>query len=698
MDTRLDALEAAPGGSGTGASNLINVRDYIGSVVAGDWAPAFAAARLAFLAAVAAGDPCGGIFVPADPLPYTVKKPGSQIPSINLRGLNNFILCGDGPGSVIQMTGSGGGGSWHMIAIGGTSANVRVSNLTLDGNKDNLTNLDPSEQTHLVIVAGTIAGGSADRITFDNVTFKNADGDGIAILPLTGDYGAGETASGVDVLACRFLDCDRSGISNQRNAELVTIGHCYFKGIRDQSIDFEPTSGVGTARATRRYIIMHNVIVHNTVANAVSLSGISATDPSLQNIFAYNQLIGGVIGANDAQDMLLQGNVIIGGLDDASPLLNLLGTAKNVRVYGNHFERPIGATCADILHMSTSGGGFATGVSFVNNVFVMRGGAGGDNCIALLNGTDIRFFGNTIENYHAPTFALNTMALASVGPANNATFTIDSGGPAKTYTFKTTLTGAANEVKLGATNSDTCDNIVAAITAGAGAGTKYGTGTTAHTTVTARVGRSDTVTITALVSGTSGNNIITVDSVISPDPLAANLLFSSGTLLGGGNITQAVKIAASSGSAANRIEFSENTIIGSSGGGTLTYGVLAVADGGALSRLRMNHNEFVGCTNWMWIKISVSPGGGTITGHPIVIGNDGPTGNPFESTTFTTGDIKAILIAGNSSHVAAYVGNGDPEGVVTAAIGSTFQRIDGGAGTSWYIKESGTGNTGWVAV
>ena len=42
-------------------------------------------------------------------------------------------------------------------------------------------------------------------------------------------------------------------------------------------------------------------------------------------------------------------------------------------------------------------------------------------------------------------------------------------------------------------------------------------------------------------------------------------------------------------------------------------------------------------------------------------------------------------------------GTGSPEGVITANQGSIFLRTDGGAGTSFYVKESGTGNTGWVA-
>lgn len=42
-------------------------------------------------------------------------------------------------------------------------------------------------------------------------------------------------------------------------------------------------------------------------------------------------------------------------------------------------------------------------------------------------------------------------------------------------------------------------------------------------------------------------------------------------------------------------------------------------------------------------------------------------------------------------------GTGSPEGAVTAAVGTLYLRTDGGAGTSLYVKESGSGNTGWAA-
>lgn len=42
-------------------------------------------------------------------------------------------------------------------------------------------------------------------------------------------------------------------------------------------------------------------------------------------------------------------------------------------------------------------------------------------------------------------------------------------------------------------------------------------------------------------------------------------------------------------------------------------------------------------------------------------------------------------------------GTGSPNGVVTGSVGDLYTRTDGGAGTTLYVKESGTAtNTGWV--
>lgn len=55
-----------------------------------------------------------------------------------------------------------------------------------------------------------------------------------------------------------------------------------------------------------------------------------------------------------------------------------------------------------------------------------------------------------------------------------------------------------------------------------------------------------------------------------------------------------------------------------------------------------------------------------------------------------------ISVSGSTVKVLA--GSGTPEGVVTAPIGSIYQRTNGGTGTAAYIKETGAGNTGWVAL
>jgi hypothetical protein len=71
--------------------------------------------------------------------------------------------------------------------------------------------------------------------------------------------------------------------------------------------------------------------------------------------------------------------------------------------------------------------------------------------------------------------------------------------------------------------------------------------------------------------------------------------------------------------------------------------------------------------------------------------------------TDSTGQAGQITVGGGGSRyyttptVFLGSGNGSPEGSIAAPIGSLWTRIDGGAGTTLYVKESGTGNTGWVA-
>ena len=70
----------------------------------------------------------------------------------------------------------------------------------------------------------------------------------------------------------------------------------------------------------------------------------------------------------------------------------------------------------------------------------------------------------------------------------------------------------------------------------------------------------------------------------------------------------------------------------------------------------------------------------------------GGTTNAFENLY-----IDKVTLSSPTNPPTQKAGSGTPEGVVFATKGSTYQREDGGAGTCFYVKESGTGNTGWVA-
>ena len=97
-----------------------------------------------------------------------------------------------------------------------------------------------------------------------------------------------------------------------------------------------------------------------------------------------------------------------------------------------------------------------------------------------------------------------TVTLTSTGTlaADGVTVTLGN----RTYTLKTALTASttANQVLLGATAADTLDNLKSAVNLTAGAGTTYGSLTTAHTQLTATTNTNTTQVFVASVGASSG--------------------------------------------------------------------------------------------------------------------------------------------------------------------------------------------------
>lgn len=116
------------------------------------------------------------------------------------------------------------------------------------------------------------------------------------------------------------------------------------------------------------------------------------------------------------------------------------------------------------------------------------------------------------------TFYVREAAGAPVAAANTLTLTGNAVAAEQvmiglqTYSFRTVLVGAY-DVLIGATASDTLDNLIAAINGSAGAGTTYGTGTVAHPDVTAAAGAGDTMVVTAKTPGAASSLIETSETM-----------------------------------------------------------------------------------------------------------------------------------------------------------------------------------------
>lgn len=105
----------------------------------------------------------------------------------------------------------------------------------------------------------------------------------------------------------------------------------------------------------------------------------------------------------------------------------------------------------------------------------------------------------------------------------------------------------------------------------------------------------------------------------------------------------------------------------------------------------------------MGIKISNLPSATVpLTGSelvPVVQGGVTSKAQLFDllASSFVPGNWYATNFRPGGGTVTWTSGAGTPEGAVTAVVGSLYTRTDGGVNTTLYVKQTGTGNTGWAA-
>lgn len=322
--------------------SFVNVLDVAaaGGGEPAEWTDVF---KKAINAAVSDGH--AGVLVPARAAPYEFTDPVTLNMSIDLRGKRNFVLTGEGPRSVLAMTGPG---SWRLIHIGDDATDVVVRDLCLDGSQ--ATTAD--QQSHLIVIGESAnRPRGARRISVINCTLQTAPGDGVAIVPASSTDRRDEV-SDITISGCHFLGNRRSGVSNQRLGKRVSIVHNRFEGTSDQDIDFEPSGGLPDAGPSG-YLILGNTMVRESPTVSVTLSGISPESRSRVNTFAYNQIVGGRLGVHNAQDLAIVGNYIEIGPGVDGTVVRLGGAIERLLFADNSVVRPKNADLGTLLNLTS---------------------------------------------------------------------------------------------------------------------------------------------------------------------------------------------------------------------------------------------------------------------------------------------------------------------------------------------------------
>jgi len=112
------------------------------------------------------------------------------------------------------------------------------------------------------------------------------------------------------VEGCRIIQNKRTGVAFQRAVELVWVRNCHIEmspPSSDACLDFEPSGN----SAPTDIIIQSNIMVHDTPAIAVSISGISGPDRTRRVNFSDNILLGGQLFSTDVDQLTIQDNMVL---------------------------------------------------------------------------------------------------------------------------------------------------------------------------------------------------------------------------------------------------------------------------------------------------------------------------------------------------------------------------------------------------
>lgn len=233
---------------------------------------------------------------------------------------------------------------------------------------------------------------------------------------------------------------------------------------------------------------------------------------AVANVNASSVLTMGT-NATAAQTVTINGQVYTfrAALTEAKASGTLTGTATNVAngdtVTINGLVYTFQTVLTNVARNVFIGASAAASLTNLFRAITLTGTPGTDYAAATVINPDVTATNPTGTTLVATAKVIGTAANAF---ATTETSTQLSWGAA-------TLTGGvnaiANEVFIGAANTNSIDNLVVAINAGAGVGTVYSTGTVANPDVTAGARAGNTTTATSVLAGIGGNGLLVSTTV-----------------------------------------------------------------------------------------------------------------------------------------------------------------------------------------
>jgi hypothetical protein len=614
-------------------------------------------------------------------------------------GTAGYVLRTDGTGITtwVPQTGGGGGGDLDTtLGLGNTSTNSITltdiaSFLTVQDSTNNtyvsLSNNGASGQIVFLNNSGFVTSISADNVSADTtlqlprnagtlaikVNNQPADvGGGILLTETSGATGQTSYATG-DILYASAANTLSKLTIGSANKVLTVVG-----GVPTWQT---PTTGTVTTLS---------------VVSANGFAGSVATASSTPAITLTTTISG-----------LLKGN----------------GTAISAATAGTDYLTPTGSaaglTSFPTLNQNTTGSASTlttsrniNGVAFNGSTDITITAAAGTLTGTTLNSTVV----NSSLTSHG---TITSGGLGTGAVIGGVTMTLGSDASFDIYyrngsgVLTRLANGTTGQYLIATTSSAPSWGTV---TQAAAAGTL--TGTTLNSTVVTSsltaIGTlaSGAVPASLVTAGTFGAGAYTMGtSLTNPLLIGGTAAGSSLTLqsTSGTGTTSSIlfKVGTNGGTTAGTISNSGNWDFG--GGSLTTTSTLNCGTIGCFNVISTGLGRFASGSNIGWTS-STQLNNSSTDGILRVTNNAGTdfTRMQFGGTTSSFPALKRstttlqFVLADDSGFAASQdlynrFGSGTPEGSITAPVGAIYHRTDGGANTSLYVKESGAGNTGWVA-